>query len=131
MMWKFCGKAQAIRPKLCGNCAFPQNFHTMKLGEITVFYAVPHKGKPVSDFSEKNPSYFISSSHMPSTYSYFIEQHISTIHSTSDDIANIIKGFALKSDYSDKIHFGAIPFENCYKKVSIPSYTLNLSPHTG
>ena len=28
------------RPKLCGNCAFPQNFHTKKLGEITVFYAV-------------------------------------------------------------------------------------------
>ena len=28
------------RPKLCGNCAFPQNFHTRKLGEITVFYAV-------------------------------------------------------------------------------------------
>ena len=23
-------------PKLHGNCAFPQNFHTMKLGEITV-----------------------------------------------------------------------------------------------
>ena len=30
----------AIRPKLCGNCAFPQNFHTKKLGEITAFYAV-------------------------------------------------------------------------------------------
>ena len=29
-----------IRQKLCGNCAFPQNFHTTKLGEITVFYAV-------------------------------------------------------------------------------------------
>ena len=28
------------RPKLCGNCAFPQNFHTRKLGENTVFYAV-------------------------------------------------------------------------------------------
>ena len=28
------------RPKLCGNCAFPQNFHTRKLGEITVFYGV-------------------------------------------------------------------------------------------
>ena len=28
------------RPKLSGNCAFPQNFHTMKLGEILVFYAV-------------------------------------------------------------------------------------------
>ena len=38
MVWKFYGKA--IRPKLWGNCAFPQNFHTMKLGEITVFYAV-------------------------------------------------------------------------------------------
>ena len=27
-------------PKLCGNCAFPQNFHTRKLREITVFFAV-------------------------------------------------------------------------------------------
>ena len=26
--------------KLCENCAFPQKFHTRKLGEITVFYAV-------------------------------------------------------------------------------------------
>ena len=26
--------------KLCGNCAFPQNVHTRKVGEITVFYAV-------------------------------------------------------------------------------------------
>ena len=26
--------------QLCGNCAFPQNFHTKELGEITVFYAV-------------------------------------------------------------------------------------------
>ena len=26
------------------NCAFPQNFHTVKLGEITAFYAVyPYK----------------------------------------------------------------------------------------
>ena len=31
---------QANRPKLYGNCAFPQNFHTKKLDEITVFYAV-------------------------------------------------------------------------------------------
>ena len=29
MVWKFCGKAQ-----------FPHSFHTMKLDEITVFYAV-------------------------------------------------------------------------------------------
>ena len=31
---------QAIRPKLCGSCAFPHIFHTKKLGEITVFYPV-------------------------------------------------------------------------------------------
>ena len=31
---------QVIRSKLCGNCAFPQNFHTRKLDEITVFHAV-------------------------------------------------------------------------------------------
>ena len=31
---------QPIRPKLCGNCAIPQNFHSMKLGEITVHNAV-------------------------------------------------------------------------------------------
>ena len=29
-----------FRPKLCGNCVFPQNFRTRKLGEISVFYAV-------------------------------------------------------------------------------------------
>ena len=29
-----------IRPKLCGNCAFLQNFRTRKLGEITIFFAV-------------------------------------------------------------------------------------------
>ena len=28
------------RPKLCGNCAIPQNFYTRKLGKFTVFYAV-------------------------------------------------------------------------------------------
>ena len=31
----------AFRPKFCSNCAFPQNFGTTKLVEITVFYAVP------------------------------------------------------------------------------------------
>ena len=29
-----------IHSKLYGNCTFPQNFHTRKLGEITVIYAV-------------------------------------------------------------------------------------------
>ena len=44
-MWKFCGKTvssecRANCPKLCGNCAFPQNFHTRKSSEIMEFYAV-------------------------------------------------------------------------------------------
>ena len=30
----------AIHPKLCGDCSFPQNLHTRKLVEITVFFAV-------------------------------------------------------------------------------------------
>ena len=41
-LWKGIVSAQfrAKRPKLCGNCAFPQNIHARKLGEITVFFAV-------------------------------------------------------------------------------------------
>ena len=31
---------RAIRVKLCGNCAFPQNYRAWKLGEIIVFSAV-------------------------------------------------------------------------------------------
>ena len=31
---------RAIRPKLCGSCAFPKNLSTRKIGEITVFHAV-------------------------------------------------------------------------------------------
>ena len=34
--------------KLYGNCAFPQIFHTRKLGEITVFYAVQARIKMLS-----------------------------------------------------------------------------------
>ena len=34
---EFCGRA--IRPKLCGNCAFRQKFSTRKLCEITGFSA--------------------------------------------------------------------------------------------
>ena len=56
-MTKFCHMTQIIlktwscdqslmtltflfRPKICGNCAFPQHFHTRKLGETMVFFAV-------------------------------------------------------------------------------------------
>ena len=39
LVQKFCGKAQFMQ-KFCGNCAFSQYFHIIKLGEISVFYAV-------------------------------------------------------------------------------------------
>ena len=49
MLWKFYGKAQF--PHSFGRFArnyaeivFPQNFHTRKLGEITVLFAVIHCG---------------------------------------------------------------------------------------
>ena len=29
LKWWFCEKAQAILSKLCTNCAFPQNFHSI------------------------------------------------------------------------------------------------------
>ena len=47
LVWEFCGKAQfrhsfvQFARKLCRNCAFPQNCDTMKLGKITVYFAVP------------------------------------------------------------------------------------------
>ena len=37
---KVSAEFRAIRPKLSGKCAFPQNFYAKKLSEITVFYAV-------------------------------------------------------------------------------------------
>ena len=42
LVWKFVGKPQFSHSfgKLSGNCVFPQNFHTIKLVEITVFFAV-------------------------------------------------------------------------------------------
>ena len=36
----FGSNINIIKLSNCGNCAFPQNFHTKKLGEITVFFAV-------------------------------------------------------------------------------------------
>ena len=38
---EICGKANRL--ELCERSAFPQNFHTGKLGEITVFFAVKNK----------------------------------------------------------------------------------------
>ena len=40
LVWKFFWKTEFHRPKLCENYAFQQNFHTRKLGQITVFFIV-------------------------------------------------------------------------------------------
>ena len=41
LTYSFCEKYRNFLVwKLCGNCAFPQNFDTRKLVEITAFYAV-------------------------------------------------------------------------------------------
>ena len=42
ILWKGAVSAQfrANRPKLCGNCAFPQNFQIRKLGQIMAFFTV-------------------------------------------------------------------------------------------
>ena len=53
ILWKRTVSAdfQAIVPRVCKNCALPQNFHTRNLREISVFYAVKIKG--LSRFSNK------------------------------------------------------------------------------
>ena len=60
MVCKFCEKAHfwAIRLKLCQNCAFPHNFHTIKLDEITVFYAV--NGGYIEKFIQTDKYHFYS-----------------------------------------------------------------------
>ena len=46
LVWKFCGKVQfphifrQIAQNYANYCTFPQNFHTKKLGENMVFFAV-------------------------------------------------------------------------------------------
>ena len=42
ILWKrtVISEFRVICPKLYENCAFPQDFHTRKLGETMVFYAV-------------------------------------------------------------------------------------------
>ena len=41
------------RPKLCRNCAFPQNLHTRKLGEVTAFFALVDGGTTIWTSSKK------------------------------------------------------------------------------
>ena len=67
-------KGTAIRLKLCGNCAFPQNLHTRKLGKITVFSVVNKDAKMFvgdpgysyhSTLREKCPYQSYSDPHFP------------------------------------------------------------------
>ena len=59
ILWKGTVSAQfrANRSKLCGNCAFPQNFHTSKLGEITVFLAVHGNKSTYGSAEHRQKSY--------------------------------------------------------------------------
>ena len=47
------GESRANLPKLCGKCAFPQNFHTTKLGENTVFHVVNQTQNQISQYFDK------------------------------------------------------------------------------
>ena len=38
-------RVSGVSPELYGNCAFPQNVHTRKLGGISIFYAVKLSGQ--------------------------------------------------------------------------------------
>ena len=57
MLWKGSVSVEVLanRPKLWENCPFPQSFHTRKLGEFSVFYAVMPETSPLANIvSEMN-----------------------------------------------------------------------------
>ena len=59
LVWKFRGNAQFPHSfgQITRNCAFQQNFHTRKLGEITIFPAVGQMLKCRFMLLQKNPRY--------------------------------------------------------------------------
>ena len=44
-------------PKLCGCCEFPRNFHTRKLGEVLVFFALCSSESSKKRTTKRNPKY--------------------------------------------------------------------------
>ena len=60
ILWKGTVSAQfrAIFPKLRGKCAFPQNFQTMKLDEITVLYTLNDPSISIRAISPSLHMYF-------------------------------------------------------------------------
>ena len=60
LFWKgtVCTMFRENHPKLCKNCAFPQNFYTIKLSTIKVFYKVIFLETRCSESSLAVSSYF-------------------------------------------------------------------------
>ena len=80
LVWKFGGKAQF--PHSFGRCAFPQNFHTRKFREITVFYAVITDIIILSFLTKLLPRMFISTHITIYFYvkKYNIKRNINILH---------------------------------------------------
>ena len=57
MVWKFCGKAVSTYWPYYGNCTFPQNCHSRRLAEITVFYAVGTADRGKTKLARMNKSF--------------------------------------------------------------------------
>ena len=96
MIWKSFGKAQfphsferiANCPKLCGNFALPQNFHTRKLGEITVFYVISQNYK--IHFYLYFENCFVTQKHENPRILYFIYLYCRQIFSKGLNISSCI-----------------------------------------
>ena len=66
VLWKHTVStdSRVKHPYLCGKCAFPQNLHTRKLGEIPVIYAVYHKCFAVSFTKDFKANFFLKDHQM-------------------------------------------------------------------
>ena len=81
------------RPKLYGNCAFPQNSHTRRLGEITVFYAVSPNFTEyiISNFLYRNNKMLDGMSRTICFFNdkgYFLSRH--EIYKSAEEILKVV-----------------------------------------
>ena len=82
-------ESQPARPKLCGNCVFPQNFHTRKLGKITVFLQWNLQSSYWRDYfcSYVWYNYFTSYTTQHVAYTWiFVEWNIRQVRKASKDV---------------------------------------------
>ena len=94
-MWKFCGNAQLLQrfgqfARNSGETVFPENFHTKKLGEITVFYAVVHQC--FSDFLKKQK--FLENY---SSYDVKYTRRVNNFHKDDEKRIDFTEGFDISS----------------------------------